>query len=267
MIFVGKKGRVALAAALIVCAPRFAGAADSLGFVLEQTGKWSVAAEGGQPVPVVTGQTVKAGDQLAAAGPDAHLTVVLLDGGRLSCPGDERCASPLKGRAAVPGAGTRLVRAISGLFSKPERYATTMSRGEELCEAVLKLRGDKIDLAALLEKLPAGRYHLVFKFLGDDMSPHDEPTISTDAEWKPGKAHPWSAKGLKPGLYSATLESGADAWVLLSSEAHYKRDTAAFAEAKKTVAGWGKDVPARGVRSFLRATLDAQQQVGDSPAK
>ena len=255
----GKMKMAVAAAALWALAPRAARAGEDLGFVLEQVGKWQISSDGGEARPVAAGQTVKAGDRLTPvpAAPDSRLTVVLLDGDRLGCPTDPRCAAPLKGKAAAPGVGSRIVRAVSGLFSKPERYATTMSRGDELAEATLKLRGDKTDIAPLLEKLPAGRYHLAWTRLTDEGADSASPTWS-DVTWQPGKPRPFASRGLRPGIYRVALESGADAWVLLSPEKKFAADSAAFAEAVKVVDGWGKDVPARAARSFLRATLESQ---------
>src|SRR5262249_36848835 len=116
------------------------------------------------PRVLVAGQGIKAGDKLLAGAPDAKLTVVMLDGSRLACPSDPRCAAPLGARAAdKPGMAKRMVRAIGSLFSQPERYATTMSRGEELRESVAVMRKGRLDLTDALQALPAATWHVTLQ--------------------------------------------------------------------------------------------------------
>jgi hypothetical protein len=231
---------------------------EDLGFVLEATGKWQIAADGGAPQALVAGQAIKAGHQVTASASDAHLTIVLLDGDRLVCPKDPRCAAPLGGKqkeSEKPGLTRRLVRAVAGLFSTPERYATTMSRGEELKESVLRLRGDKLDLADLFSSLPEGDYALVLEPIEKGAAPDRDAAVKVAAAWNPKKPRPVVAAGLKPGLYRAALESGADAWVLVPDDKEFTPQSKTFAALKKLVAGW-TDVPARSTRSMLRAGLE-----------
>ena len=233
-----------------------------LGFVLEAIGKWQVASGTAAPRALVAGQTVKAGDRLLAGAADDRLVVVMLDGSRLACPSDARCAAPLgNGRSeGKPTVARRLLRAISGLFSQPERYATTMSRGEELHEAVGVIRKRRLDLGEALTSLPAGNYRVTLQGIdgkgvaSGDSYDFDFAITGSGASQK-FVGQPTSHEP-RLGLYRASLESGADAWIVLagSGNVHVVREH--FAAAQAVARAFGKEVSARATRSFLRAALD-----------
>lgn len=230
-----------------------------VGFVLEARGPWQLSSGGAAPQPLVAGQAVRAGDRLLPGSGEATLTVMLLDGKALHCPAEARCAAPLQSEAAKgrTGGWARLAKAIGGLFSQPERYAATMSRGEEVREAVGVVKGGRVDLGDALSRLPAGTVPLVLVPLDDAGAAQGDPLRLSVDPAATGPARTPRVEGAAPGLYRVQLESGAEGWVYLAAPARFRAAAAGFARARAVAEGMGKEVSGRASRGFLRAALHA----------
>lgn len=235
----------------ILSFPALAETGHQAGFVLDVSGQWEMS-HGNETLKLTKGQAVMDGATVSPLSDGARLTLVMLDGERIMCPTDKRCAEPLGMRKDESSAVSRLLHAVSSLFSNPERYATTMSRGDELKEAVISLDNGNASVAPLFEVMPPGRYALTLEPITE------AATIEVFAvvDWSPNAADLARVSDVEPGLYRAVLESEADAWILLVPTEGYPAASAMFARARELSAKWA-DVPPASVRTFRRAALEA----------
>lgn len=155
--------------------------------------------------------------------------------------------------------GIDLGKIFDLLIRRPQMYIVAAARGleDEPLEAVLPVDGSEVDVSATLQPLPAATYLLTL----DTVEGRAGTGIDGKILWERSKPAKVSLPGISPGLYRLTIAAeggeseGSQAWVLLSSPAHYQADAKQFHQAVELTQSWGDRVDASGKRALLRATL------------
>jgi hypothetical protein len=158
--------------------------------------------------------------------------------------------------ASALGGGT-LSKIFDWLMRSPQMYVGPAARGleDEPQEAVLPLSGSEVDLSAAMQPLPAGTYAIHLEPVSGGMA------LIGRVTWTPGGAGRMAIARVAPGLYKLATSveggesEGAEAWVLISTPAHYESDAKEFREVADLTRSWGDRVDASGKRAVLRACL------------
>jgi hypothetical protein len=153
-----------------------------------------------------------------------------------------------------------LSKIFSLLIRRPQMYIVTAARGleDEPLEAVLPIDGLEVDVSAALQPLPAATYLLTL-----DPVEGGKGSISGKVLWQASKRSKVKLPGITPDLYRLTTaveggdSEGSQAWVLLSSPAHYQADAREFHQAVELTQSWGDQVEVSGKRALLRAALQS----------
>lgn len=263
----------ALAAACLAAAlagPACAQPAEA--YVLAVQGLWATP---GRTQPLAVGTPLPAAARLVASRPSMgdRIVVVAARSGEVllsrDCGEPRACREPL----IVPQASTALAptwaealrRAMARLEGAPDRYVATLSRqGADLPDAVLALDGSAVNLAPVLEALPATRHELTLRRLdcapGSDCA---ESTVTLDAA--AGRAASVVMSSAGPGVYELRVRAAVPALavavtrrcrlLLLPQEqaaAKIERYRGWLALTER----WGDAVDAGSRRSLLRALID-----------
>lgn len=170
--------------------------------------------------------------------------------------------------------GEFLIEKAKGVFGKdPDRYARTISRNAELRDAVVLLKGGGIDLSPVFEDAGRARYYVRLRpIVGTNQMPSGDTIGPLPFAWDPAKRNPWSANGLRSGLYELELMrrtgddyrmTGTSAWILISAQGGYEKANATFLEAQSALRGSGDSSEPDTAEALLRACLEilARQQV------
>jgi hypothetical protein len=250
---------IALAIGLM---PR-AQAQQIVGRVIEIRGDWTL--NNGQRLS--RWQGVPAGGVIRISSPRTSDRITIDAGGEIIasriCSQPGACNRPIR----LPhhaSASPSLWNTITGwLFGNSDRYARQGSRGgrNNLLEAVALLKDEGLDLSAMFQEMPEGKYDLVIRMLPRDGRKRLGPI---PVEWDPDNPSAVSVPTvLTPGLYRFVLSSDADdlsferdAWALVSTPENYEKVAASFDEAKEITKQWGDQVEPETISSFLRAYLD-----------
>jgi hypothetical protein len=227
-------------------------ATPSRGTVLGILGAWT---KDGKPLRF--GNEVSLGDKLSAER-SGSITVEFGDGiVSYSC--DQPCTRTLAANDRKPVGGlARIMAVIRPIFLKEgDRLIAAVSRGADVSEAVVPLKGNQVDLSGMLTDLAPGRYSARFK-----------PVVAAGTEGPMvGLQHANGSPSIvtatiRPGLYDVELFKdgqplGMGAWVLVSGPQTFAADSEAFRQASSVAANWSPNADARSVRAFLRANLES----------
>jgi hypothetical protein len=261
---------------LLLCASSVS-AQDKFGYVLDVRGDWVLNSS----VKLSKGSSVTVGGVVTTPSPtDGGTYIVIADRNgnifdRRSCANSGECNRPIKIPAASAGEQSltsRIIGAAMALVSnQPAKYASLVSRGTDLQEAVVKLEGDQVDLSAVFKNMQGDRYLLRFEQMSKKVNisrgRSPEPLKFT---WDPKKPQPLVAKELVPGLYKVSLlevsllesdagahdPTGNEAWVFVARPDQYPKASSTFDAATQVTKQWGTNVRQNTVREFLRASLD-----------
>lgn len=258
---------------LLLCFASNIQAQQRFGYVLDVKGDWN----SNQTGKVSKGAAVNVGSVISAGNPsDASSYIVIADHNgniveRRNCANSGECSSAIRLPAAASsnqGVVSRLLGAAMALVSsEPAKYATFVSRGSDLKEAVIKLNEQKLDLSPVFKNMPADKYLVRFEKIDKDGSsaPALKPFPFT---WDARKPEPLVARDLGPGLYRVSVlevslletdggsePSGNEAWVLVSTPTTYTKAAPSFDAALNVTKQWGTSVKQNAVRQFLRASL------------
>jgi hypothetical protein len=249
---------------------------EKIGFVLDLNGTWF--ADGS---PVRKGQAVEAGAIVSLSpqtrfdsGEIWNITIILLSNKlvKRSCSTFDTCHSPLPLPSSMnqsPPALARMWDAVSRLiFAQPDRYASTIARGQEqqgiaLPDAVVKLEAGRVLLTPVLKDVPARHLLLRVQRYMETNNSADVRMIPLD--WRPGQTASVNAAGLSPGIYKLRLFDADQplgqpisevAWILLETSARYQSSFNEFEQASSLTRDWEAEVTSQDKRAFLRACLD-----------
>jgi hypothetical protein len=267
--------KAAGAAVLLLCCAQGARAQQTFGYVLEIRGDWVLNRNAGAKLS--KGSRLSVGNVITPSDPsDGGSYIVIADRGgnifeRRDCSNGGECARPIRLPASVatsPSALSRVFVAVVGIVaSDPGKYASFVSRGADLQEAVLKLDAQKLDLAQVFRNMPGDRYFVRFERMDKGPKAEAKP-LELEYEWDSQKPAPLGAGSLAPGLYKVSVRevsllapeedepSGNEAWVLVATPKGYAKAAPSFDAALKMTKQWGDKVRQSSVRQFLRATLE-----------
>ena len=265
--------KAAGAALLLLCCARGVSAQQTFGYVLDVRGEWRL--NGSERLS--KGGKLSVGGVITPADPsDGGSSIVIVDRGgnifeRRDCSNGGECARPIRLPATAgtsSSTAARLIGLVEGFVSgDPGRYASFISRGANLQEAVLKLDAQKLDLAQVFKNMPGDRYFVRFEKVGKGQKAEAKP-LELEFAWDSQKPAPLGAEGLAPGLYKVSVRevsllapeegeaSGNEAWVLVATPKGYAKAAPSFDAALKMTKRWGDQVRQSSVRQFLRATLE-----------
>jgi hypothetical protein len=239
-----------------------------IGFVLSVNGQW-----------LADGKALKVGQELVSSanlslspmtpiGAGRSISVVLIDGRRLSHPCSTRaaCAFQLPPSLQDSPMSSRITQAFRLIFGQPERYVSALSRGTRdprgaLSDGVLRVDDRRLLLSDWMRGIAPGSYQLRFRAAATS----DQEAITIPITWSGTELSVDVASTIRRGVYSAQLLSslvdgadpiGVEAWVLVESSGSYQRSRDAYLEAETMTNRWGADVSERERRLFLRAILD-----------
>jgi hypothetical protein len=243
-------------------------ASAQVGYVKDIEGRW-----------VLNGQPLKRGQALPARGrvtfepSDALRNFITIGDNNArpiihrNCENAGECDTPID----LPDAGTdepsfvsELVGTVMGIWYRSGKRgpAAVVSRGGMLKEAVLKLEGDTLDLRPAFANLPRKQYLL--RFVPQSHAREVPSLRAVPFNWDPQGPGKLSVKGLAPGAYELQLlspqereklEHGTEAWVLVTTAAHYERALCSYMQAVAITSQWGKDTRPGTVRDFHRTYL------------
>jgi len=179
---------------------------------------------------------------------------------------DPPCEQPIGKKCArhiVPQADkswtVSLAEAFHTMFNDTDRYVTPVSRGLEphLVDAVLAVRGERVDLAPAFTRVDSGTYKVRIEALSQQ-----KPTSIVQVEWTGKGPASVAVSGIRPGLYRLVLlnaqteVAGPDAWVLVDAPERFAQDSASFHSAEEETKSWPDEVDPRVPGAVLRAYLD-----------
>lgn len=252
---------------------------EPAGFVLDiPAGEWFLSEDGKPPQKIKRGQALPFGAKLRAQSPSATITIILRDGEKIDCLGSQskecRLPSAVKSTSHAKDALQGVIVAVMNLFSsQPTRYASTISRGNRLQDAVVRLANDKIDLSPVFENTSKDEYLLRFRPITRDRTTTRSGSLTrVPFSWDPDHASPATIRGIQPGLYGVSVwdphlgeeESTPDeAWILVCGPSEYEKTAASWQQAVELTRTWGNDVRPLSVRGFLRAYLEALAEQGN----
>jgi hypothetical protein len=244
-------------------------AAEDVGFVLDVTREWVVEHKGSPPKVIAAGDSLQAGDVVypqPPTDPESTLIVSLYSGELATF--HERATLPERLDA---GRLNQVWALVKGHYQGALIHA--QSRGGSLLlklhEAVVQKKGDRLDLTAVFESMPADDYQLAFQRLPAPADGAAQPASKTfKFSWDPNAKPTLEATGLTAGAYRVTLtdedpssdRDGPLAVVLIAREEDFAQQAAEFQTAQDMTKSWGSAVPGNCKRAFLRALLEAIAQ-------
>ncbi len=254
-----------------------ANAQDKFGYVLDVRGDWMLNSS----AKLSKGSAVTVGGVVTTPAPtDGGSYIVIADRtgnifDRRNCGNSGECSKPIKipaSSGAEQSLTSRIIGAAMALVSNdPAKYASLVSRGTDLQEAVVKLEGDRIDLSSVFKNMQGDRYLLRFERMSKRVNiSRGRSPQPLEFSWDPKKPQPLVAKELVPGLYKVSLlevsllesdagahdPTGNEAWVLVAGPDQYPKASSTFDAATKVTKQWGANVRQNTAREFLRASLD-----------
>jgi hypothetical protein len=249
-------------------------AQQQVGYVLDARGVWFV--KGNTSQKLFKGSALPAGGEIRTTAPLERGSYIIIADRNGNIIESRYCSNPGEcGRAIrLPKSGSketpltsRVVGAVMALVSaEPGKYASFISRGSALEEAVVKLSDEQVDLAPVFKNMPVGRYLLRL----EQVSSKDRQRVATpvkpvEFDWDPNKPSSLPVIGLMPGLYKVMLlekegdkyePTDTDAWVFISGPGEYEQAAASFQNALTVTKQWGTKVRPDTIREFLRASLE-----------
>ncbi len=235
-----------------------ANAQDKFGYVLDVRGDWMLNSS----AKLSKGSAVTVGGVVTTPAPaDGGSYIVIADRtgnifDRRNCGNSGECSKPIK----IPASSgteqsltSRIIGAAMALVSNdPAKYASLVSRGTDLQEAVVKLEGDRIDLSSVFKNMQGDRYLLRFERMSKRVNiSRGRSPQPLEFSWDPKK--PQSLLESDAGAHDPT---GNEAWVLVAGPDQYPKASSTFDAATKVTKQWGANVRQNTAREFLRASLD-----------
>jgi hypothetical protein len=248
-----------------------------IGFVLEMQGDWlingSPIRNAGESVPADGAITLSPQTDFRSA-QKQKITIVLLNneikGGECSSFTECKKLQPIRLPTSLTPPSSvlkRMKQAVAYLLSlDPERYASAISRGagapNKLHDAVLLINQRQISIADWFREVEPGYYALTFVDIG--RGGQSRAPVTLNLNWSGGTPASIAAKDLGAGLYAvrvfpadsrANQPISQDAWVLLSSDDQFDKNSGIYHENVELTRQW-QNVDAGAVQTFLRACLD-----------
>ncbi|MGA9998433.1 MAG: hypothetical protein WBP93_23670 [Pyrinomonadaceae bacterium] len=259
---------------LLLCAGALQ-AQQTFGYVLDLRGDWTL--NGGAKLS--KGSSLSVGGVITAANPSdssSYIVVANRSGNifeKRNCSNAGECNKAIQLPRAIENQQsltTRLIGAAMALVSnEPGKYASFVSRGAELQEAVIKLSDQKLDLSPVFKNMQGDKYLVRFEKIGKDKKSVAQPLKPVPFIWDSKKPEPLVAGEIGPGLYRVSIldvsllepdgtneSTGNEAWVLITAPTDYAKAAPSFDDAVKMTRQWGPNVKPNAVRSFLRASLE-----------
>jgi hypothetical protein len=259
---------------LLLCAVSLQ-AQQTFGYVLDLRGDWNVNGD----ARLSKGRSLSVGSVITAANPSdgsAYIVIANRSGNiveRRNCGNAGECNRAIRLPRAVEAEQSLVSRVIGAamalISSEPSKYASFVSRGTDLQEAVVKLNEQKLDLSPVFKNMQGDKYLVRFEKIGKDKKAAGETLKPLPFNWNSKKPEPLVVSKLDPGLYKVSIldvsllepdgtneSTGNEAWVLISSPNDYAKDAPSFDAAVNVTRQWGANVKPGAVRQFLRATLE-----------
>jgi hypothetical protein len=214
--------------------------------------------EAGQ-APCVAGHRGGALWVLFQTGPTSYACEEGSRGDRLPPTGMDCAWRVAPSNAAAPVWVARMLGAFKTLLKEhPQEFVVTGSRGvdPELVDAVVPLRGNRIDLAAAMKELPAGRYQMRLAPRSGKRSTGATNWITLDWDQKDAFV---DSGGFSSGILELQgrdadgSPTGPPAWVLVAPEANYEAFAEAFRQAEDLFRTTKVDQPRQPGRLGLEA--------------
>lgn len=247
------------------------------GFVKDIEGKWLLDGR-----PLKRGQALPAGGRITfdpSGGPRGFIT--LGDNNarttiHQNCEKHDECKSALIVPDSVPeepsfvGEIVEIVRRRWFQFNRV--VGSAISRTGALKDAVVRVKGSKVDLSPAFANMRRGQYLL--RFVPKSRKPdaiQDAALKMVTFNWTPETLTTISVAGLTPGTYEVQflspedkkpLEPGTEGWILVANAADYERARCAYMQALAITSQWGEDTRAETVRDFHRTYLEYLGQPG-----
>lgn len=258
---------------LLTCAGTLQ-AQQVFGYVLDVRGDWVLNGSN----HLSKGGSVSVGGIITAGNPsDGASYIVITDRNgnifdRRNCNNGGECSKPINIPRAIESQRSftsKVVSAVMAIVSgDPAKYASFVSRGADLHEAVTKLSNQKVDLSQVFKNMQGDRYLVRFERIGKEKNAAAKP-LEMEFNWDTKKPEPLEARGLQPGLYRVSVRevsllapddasdsTANEAWVLVASPSEYAKAAPSFNAAVNVTKQWGEKVKPNAVRQFLRATLE-----------
>lgn len=239
-------------------------AEDMSGLVLGMTGNWKISRDG-------TSQPIKAGDALPdgwvlqAASSDSTITIVLVNGTRLHCPGNPLCGGPIAVNKTPSTADSWWTTAVDMFRKSPVRGNVTpmsreLKRTINIQDAVVKLQDGQIDLSPVVTGLADGSYFLKLEPVAAKAG--RSAANPTTFVYHGGTKPLVPLADAQPGLYRMMLvdpdqESVEEVWLLAAEPDRYGGIKSEFDKAVGVAAQCKNEVSDDMLRSFVRACMEA----------
>lgn len=242
------------------------------GVVGSLSGDWRLSGASGS---IQRGQSLPAGGKIFLAGPrrnsrGSHIEIYLLSGMMMSisCDRLDICERPIslpEASKSPPSFPERFWTLLKGLVSRSDRLASTLSRGDELQEAVVRLADGQVDLAPVFRKMKPGSYLLGFQPATNAGDSDRSAVVEIEFEWDLGRSLRLYAPRLRSGLWRLELLErstptheplGIDAWVLLATPVDHEKNQKAFLDVQSLIRKWDSASNPESARTFLRAYLE-----------
>jgi hypothetical protein len=221
--------------------------------VLDASGQWE-ARLGERKQSLQRGDAIRQGWQLKSLTKGATISLVLIDGTRIKCPGHSLCACAMTVQAKATPASHWWSNTIQSFGARPQRWIMPISRAGSdvfLADSVLKLSGSTVDFSPVFEQYPHGKYNLRLDRI-DDARKHSL-RLPLQVPVKSAITVPQVVAGLyRLSVLDADNEPTADVACVLISDRSYEKDLSAFQEARTMADGLKQDVDQSGREEFLR---------------
>jgi hypothetical protein len=251
-------------------------AQQKFGFVLDVKGDWILNGNGAAKLS--KGSSLNVSSVISAANPsDSSSYIVIADRSgnvfdKRNCSNPAACANAIRLPASIgsqQSVASRLIGAAMALISsEPSKYASFVSRGADLEEAVVKLSDRKLELNQVFRNMQTDRYLVRFEKISKNKK--DTGALKPfPFTWEAKKPAPLNVGDLSPGLYRVSVlevsllepeggnePSGNEAWVLVTTPNNYAKAAPSFDAALNVTRDWGANVKQNAVRQFLRASLE-----------
>lgn len=252
-------------------------AQQTFGYVLDLRGDWILNGNG--DARLSKGRSLSVGSVISPLNPSdtsAYIVIANRSGNifeRRNCGNAGECSRPIRLPRAIEAEQsivTRVIGAAMALISnEPAKYASFVSRGTDLQEAVVKLNDQKLDLSPVFRNMQGEKYLLRFEKVGKDKGATAKSLKPIPFTWDSRKPAPLVTSDLAPGLYKVSIldvsllepdgsgeSTGNEAWVLVTTPNEYAKASSSFDAALNVTRQWGSNVKPGAVRQFLRATLE-----------
>jgi|GEM_PF-2675812 hypothetical protein len=258
----------ALTLVLVALSGLPAGAAEYVAVVIDQADPWQcVVGKHSSNIErgtrLMGGSTVRPTNDAAQPTNDTaqpSLTVVLYTGEAKTFTSPTRLEErPSESRIS------RILELIMG--SEHVDWASTITRGElddPLIDGVVRLEGQRLELAEVMRDVPAGKLAVRLRTPGPGKPGGKSPLEASSYEWDPAAPQPLAAPGLLPGAYELTISrsdgktpTSMAALVAVMLVDRFEQAQADYVEAVRLSETWPESVGPRQVRQFRRAALQA----------